>query len=209
VLTVFTGPREIGKTVLLTAVEDIARGHGWVSVSETAIRLLASLDVFETGLLITVDEIHAVDRSDLAQLDSAITSPLPQAIGNPRTRHPQHFCSADLEETLHDAVAWRVEGTPTTGSITRKSLLPAGPLESAYCPFFEVSVKLSAQLVPGPPFATETTAVVVPLGVVKVTHAGVHEVDATATGLAFLPPEVAAIVITDPSVLDFRYPPKV
>lgn len=121
-LTIFTGPRGIGKTVMLTAAEDVAREHGWVSVSETAtagllgrihrqmtnhleelgggpprskitgvsfagagvsstpaearlaqwretaLSLLAILDKNETGLLITVDEIHAIDRSELAQL---------------------------------------------------------------------------------------------------------------------------------------------
>lgn len=35
-LTIFTGPRGIGKTVMLTEAEDLAREHGWVVVSETA-----------------------------------------------------------------------------------------------------------------------------------------------------------------------------
>ncbi|WP_193510186.1 ATP-binding protein [Cryobacterium sp. BB736] len=121
-LTVFTGPRGIGKTVMLTAVEHIAREHGWVHVSETATpgllgrihrqmathleelggspqarkprgatidgsgvtiqspsggysdwrgtatELLAALEARKTGMLITIDEIHAVDRSELSQL---------------------------------------------------------------------------------------------------------------------------------------------
>lgn len=34
--TVYTGARGTGKTVLLNAVEDLARQHGWVVISETA-----------------------------------------------------------------------------------------------------------------------------------------------------------------------------
>ena len=125
-LTIFTGPRGIGKTVMLSAAEDVAREHGWIVISETATRglmvrlaeamiahrdelgdgpptrritafiaagfglttelppehqvawrelatdLLRVLDGHATGLLITIDEIHAVDRGDLLELAAVI-----------------------------------------------------------------------------------------------------------------------------------------
>lgn len=125
-LTIFTGPRGVGKTVMLTAAEDAAREAGWVVISETATtglmprvqetmrgaleelgdgppgrrltavtaagfglttalpperqiawrelatNLLTILATKETGLLITVDEIHAVDRRELAELASIV-----------------------------------------------------------------------------------------------------------------------------------------
>ena len=37
-LTIFTGARGIGKTVMLGEAEDAARARGWVVVSETATR---------------------------------------------------------------------------------------------------------------------------------------------------------------------------
>ena len=122
-LTIFTGARGIGKTVMLGAAEDLAIASGWAVVSETAtagflgrigeamrrltnelgdgptsgrrvtalsvagfavttqlapeeqvdwrvrgselLRLLAQRG---TGLVITVDEIHAADRTELSQL---------------------------------------------------------------------------------------------------------------------------------------------
>ena len=121
-LTIFTGARGIGKTVMLGAAEDLAINGGWAVVSETAtggflgrigeamrrltddlgdgptgrrvtalsiagfsvttqlapeeqvdwrargaalLRLLAHRG---TGLVITVDEIHAADRTELSQL---------------------------------------------------------------------------------------------------------------------------------------------
>lgn len=122
-LTIFTGARGIGKTVMLGAAHDVAREHGWAVVSETANgafmgrigesmrrlaeqlgdgpeakrrltgvsfagfgltstltperqvdwrtlgeNLLKLLDEQGTGLVITVDEIHAADRTELAQL---------------------------------------------------------------------------------------------------------------------------------------------
>lgn len=121
-LAIFTGARGIGKTVMLSAAEDLARKRGWAVVSETATpgfmgrignamrrlldelgpgpsgrritavtaasfgvttqlppehqeewrhlggRLLRALDEKQTGLLLTVDEIHAADRNELAQL---------------------------------------------------------------------------------------------------------------------------------------------
>jgi hypothetical protein len=121
-LAIFTGARGIGKTVMLSAAEDLARMHGWVVISETATpgfmrrignalqrlldelgpgpsgrritalsaagfgvttqlpaerqeewrhlgaRLLRALDEKQTGLLLTVDEIHAANRAELAQL---------------------------------------------------------------------------------------------------------------------------------------------
>ena len=122
-LSIFTGARGIGKTVMLGAAHDVAREHGWAVISETATgtfmgrigekmrrltqelgdgpdarrritavtvagfgvttqlsperqvdwrelgeKLLQLLDANGTGLLITVDEIHAADRSELAQL---------------------------------------------------------------------------------------------------------------------------------------------
>lgn len=125
-LTIFTGARGIGKTVMIGAAHDIARNQGWAVISETAtagfmgrigesMRLLAEelgtgpvnrritaiaaagfsittqlpperqvawrtlgedllglLDERGNGLVITVDEIHAADRSELAQLAASV-----------------------------------------------------------------------------------------------------------------------------------------
>lgn len=125
-LTIITGPRGVGKTVLLTAAEDFALRRGWVVVSETATvglisrltvsikkraqefgdgapgrrvtavvvgglgvttqlpptteppwretvtELVTVLSVHETGLLITIDEIHAVNREELTELAAVI-----------------------------------------------------------------------------------------------------------------------------------------
>ena len=125
-LTIFTGARGIGKTVMLGAAHDIAREHGWAVISETATAgfmgrigecmrqlaeelgtgpvvrritavaaagfgittqlpperqvawralgedLLRLLDERGNGLVITVDEIHAADRSELAQLAASV-----------------------------------------------------------------------------------------------------------------------------------------
>jgi hypothetical protein len=121
-LTIITGSRGIGKTVMLGAAEGIARTHGWAVISRTATpgflagigdemlrlieelgdgppvrkitafsaagfglttqlppervadwrrtgnELLRLLDAKGTGLVITIDEIHAVDRTEIAQL---------------------------------------------------------------------------------------------------------------------------------------------
>jgi hypothetical protein len=121
-LTIFTGARGVGKTVMLGAAEDLARTQGWAVVAETAtqgfigrignamrqladelgpgpggrrvtavtaagfgittqlppaqqlawreegVRLLKLLDQQRTGLVITVDEIHAADRQEITQL---------------------------------------------------------------------------------------------------------------------------------------------
>ena len=125
-LTIFTGPRGVGKTVMLSRAEDIARAHGWAVVSDTAtpglidrlsrgvqkhlnelgegpagrritaisiagtaittqlpttemktLRELAQeltgiLDSNQSGLLITIDEIHAVDRTELSALAAVV-----------------------------------------------------------------------------------------------------------------------------------------
>jgi hypothetical protein len=125
-LTIFTGARGVGKTVMLTTAEDLAREYGWVTISDTATSglmarlgiaikrhldelgtgperrrvtavssvgravttqlppdrqvewrelatdLLNMLAEHETGLLITVDEIHAIDREELKQLAAAL-----------------------------------------------------------------------------------------------------------------------------------------
>jgi type II secretory pathway predicted ATPase ExeA len=125
-LTIFTGARGIGKTVMLGAAHDLAREQGWAVISETATEgfmgrigesmrrlaeelgpgpqarritaiaaagfgittqlpperqvawrtlgedLLKLLDGRGTGLVITVDEIHAADRSELAQLAASV-----------------------------------------------------------------------------------------------------------------------------------------
>jgi len=125
-LTIFTGARGIGKTVMLGAAHDLAREQGWAVISETATEgfmgrigesmrrlaeelgpgpqsrritaiaaagfgittqlpperqvawrtlgedLLKLLDERGTGLVITVDEIHAADRSELAQLAASV-----------------------------------------------------------------------------------------------------------------------------------------
>lgn len=121
-LTIITGSRGIGKTVMLSAAERIARAHGWAVISRTATpgflagigddmlrlldelgggppsrritafsaagfglttqlpperamdwrrtgnELLRQLDERGTGLVITIDEIHAVDRTEISQL---------------------------------------------------------------------------------------------------------------------------------------------
>lgn len=125
-LTIFTGARGIGKTVMLGAAHDLAREQGWAVISETATEgfmgrigesmrrlaeelgtgpqsrritaiaaagfgittqlpperqvawrtlgedLLKLLDERKSGLVITVDEIHAADRSELAQLAASV-----------------------------------------------------------------------------------------------------------------------------------------
>lgn len=125
-LTIFTGARGIGKTVMLGAAHDLAREQGWAVISETATEgfmgrigesmrrlaeelglgpqsrritaiaaagfgittqlpperqvawrtlgedLLKLLDERGTGLVITVDEIHAADRNELAQLAASV-----------------------------------------------------------------------------------------------------------------------------------------
>ena len=125
-LTIFTGARGIGKTVMLGAAHDIAREKGWAVISETATtgfmgrigesmrtiaeelgpgpvnrritaiaaagfsittqlpperqvawrtlgeELLRLLDERGNGLIITVDEIHAADRTELAQLAASV-----------------------------------------------------------------------------------------------------------------------------------------
>jgi hypothetical protein len=122
-LSIFTGARGIGKTVMLGAAHDVAREYGWAVISQTANgkfmgrigetmrrlaeelgdgpeprrrltgatfagtgftsaltperevdwrtlgeNLLRLLDERGTGLVITVDEIHAADRDELAAL---------------------------------------------------------------------------------------------------------------------------------------------
>ena len=121
-LTIITGSRGIGKTVMLSAAESIARNHGWAVISRTANpgflakigddmlrlvdelgdgpptrritafsaagfglttqqpqervpdwrrtgeELLRLLEAKGTGLVITIDEIHAVDRTEISQL---------------------------------------------------------------------------------------------------------------------------------------------
>ncbi|UUL75672.1 ATP-binding protein [Pseudarthrobacter sp. Fe7] len=121
-LSIITGSRGIGKTVMLSEAEGIARDHGWAVISRTATpgflagvgddmlrlldefgdgppsrkitafsaagfgvttqlpperaadwrrtgnELLRLLDAKGTGLVITIDEIHAVDRTEIAQL---------------------------------------------------------------------------------------------------------------------------------------------
>ncbi|MGY2744540.1 ATP-binding protein [Pseudarthrobacter sp. O4] len=125
-LTIFTGARGIGKTVMLGAAHDMARDHGWAVISETATagfmgrigesmrqfteelgtgpqgrritaisaagfslttqlpperqvawrgiaeELLGILQARGAGLVITVDEIHAADRTELAQLAASV-----------------------------------------------------------------------------------------------------------------------------------------
>ncbi|GAA3313929.1 ATP-binding protein [Arthrobacter ramosus] len=125
-LTIFTGARGIGKTVMIGAAHDLARGQGWAVISETATEgfmgrigesmrqlaeelgtgprtrritaiaaagfsittqlpperqvawrtlgegLLRLLDERKSGLVITVDEIHAADRNELAQLAASV-----------------------------------------------------------------------------------------------------------------------------------------
>lgn len=137
-LTIFTGARGVGKTVMLGAAEDLARSQGWAVVFETAtrgfmgrignamrrladelgpgphgrrvtaltaagfgittqlppeqqlewreegVRLLRLLEEQRTGLVITVDEIHAAERQEIAQLAADV----------------QHFIRMDLPISL-------------------------------------------------------------------------------------------------------------
>jgi hypothetical protein len=102
-LILITGPRGIGKTVMLGVAQDLAKAHGWEVISETAtaglvarleesIRRLAAarsgastrgglgdtqtilgrLQGVGIRLVITVDEIHAVDRGDLGRIGIAL-----------------------------------------------------------------------------------------------------------------------------------------
>lgn len=125
-LTIFTGARGIGKTVMLGETHDLAREQGWAVIAETATdgfmarigeamlqiseelgdgprtrritaiaaagfsittqlpperqvawrktgeELLQLLDTHGTGLVITVDEIHAANRTELSQLAANI-----------------------------------------------------------------------------------------------------------------------------------------
>lgn len=138
-LSVITGARGIGKTVMLGMAQDLARSRGWVVIAETATpgfmarigesmrrqtdelgdspeprrrltgatvagvgltstltperqvdwrtrgeTLLGLLAGHKTGLVITVDEIHAADRAELAQLAASV----------------QHFIRDDLPIAL-------------------------------------------------------------------------------------------------------------
>lgn len=124
-LTILTGPRGVGKTVMLSEFEAEAREHGWLVVSETAtsglvarlaesfrltevdlregsadatcaaalcpIRdqdsmtpvgqvqwcctataLLQRLAEQDAGILLSIDEIHAVDRAELSQIAAVV-----------------------------------------------------------------------------------------------------------------------------------------
>lgn len=125
-LTIFTGARGIGKTVMLGEAQDEARRQGWAVISETATdgflgrigeamlrlleelgdgaktrsltgltiagfsvttqlpperqlawrqigeQLLQLLKERDTGLVITIDEIHAANRAELAQLVASV-----------------------------------------------------------------------------------------------------------------------------------------
>lgn len=91
--TIITGARGIGKTVMLGVAEELARSHGWDVISETATaglagrlresvrRLTEDRSSVSTpgesrgpGLVITVDEIHAVNRSELAEIGAGLES---------------------------------------------------------------------------------------------------------------------------------------
>ncbi|MGO1319311.1 MAG: AAA family ATPase [Galactobacter sp.] len=125
-LTIFTGARGVGKTVMLSEAEDAARQAGWAVIAETATRgflgrigesmrglldelgsgpagrritalgiagfsirtelppeqqatwrhlgqeVLELLAAQQTGLVITLDEIHGADRDELAHLAAAV-----------------------------------------------------------------------------------------------------------------------------------------
>ncbi|WP_312875835.1 ATP-binding protein [Arthrobacter terrae] len=156
-LSIFTGPRGIGKTVMLGEVEDEAIEHGWIVISETAtaglvariadavrtaseemgdgpvgrrvtgvtigpIRvdtqlppprevhwrrrvtdLLTTLGEFGTGLLISVDEIHAVDRSELSELAAVVQHLIRESL-------PVGLAMAGLPKAVDDLLA---EGVST------------------------------------------------------------------------------------------------
>lgn len=125
-LSIFTGPRGIGKTVMLGEIEDEAIEHGWIVISETATpgvvsridgavgaaveelgdgpagrritgitvgpvrvdtalppardihwrrritELLETLHGHGTGLLISIDEIHGVNRAELTDIAAVV-----------------------------------------------------------------------------------------------------------------------------------------
>ncbi|MCI9887968.1 ATP-binding protein [Micrococcales bacterium 31B] len=125
-ITIFSGTRGIGKTVMLGQAHEIARRHGWLVLTETATpgfmaridaatatqlnelgagpaprrvigatfagfgvttalpperqvawrenleQLLNRLAEHRTGLILSVDEVHAADRTELAQLSAVV-----------------------------------------------------------------------------------------------------------------------------------------
>ncbi|WPF66335.1 MULTISPECIES: hypothetical protein [unclassified Corynebacterium] len=56
-LTLITGPRGTGKTVMLNALEDVARSEGWLHLSETATAGL--LERLRFG----VEELHSAESA--------------------------------------------------------------------------------------------------------------------------------------------------
>jgi hypothetical protein len=155
--TLYTGARGVGKTVMLNAVEDLAKQEGWVVVSETAssglvdrlvtetlptvarqldfptedrhltgltlpmsmgaveteveprnqpaqglrtqlTELTDHLATHQTGLLITVDEIHAGKRSDLQTLGAVIQHCF-------REERPLAFAAAGLPAAVNDLLS--------------------------------------------------------------------------------------------------------
>jgi len=112
-LIIVTGERGVGKTVMLSVAQDLARAHGWDVISETATkdfldrigetirrrsgdpnadadssvstepgpdrkgdRLTSEKYILRllerTGLIITLDEVHAADRGELAKLTADV-----------------------------------------------------------------------------------------------------------------------------------------
>lgn len=70
---IITGVRGVGKTVMLGVAGNLARGRGWDVISETATRGLAGrlrewIRRQGAGVVITVDEIHAVSHPELARV---------------------------------------------------------------------------------------------------------------------------------------------
>jgi hypothetical protein len=175
-LTIFTGARGIGKTVMLGAAHDMARENGWAVISETATggfmgrigesmrqlaeelgngpqgrkivgvsaagfslttelpperqvawrnlaeELLRLLQSRGTGLVITVDEIHAADRAELAQLAASVQhliqdrlpiglvfAGLPAAVSDLLNEGVATFLRRADKIDLHAATVWDVE----------------------------------------------------------------------------------------------------
>lgn len=175
-LTIFTGARGVGKTVMLTEAEDVAIEAGWAVVTDTATpglinrltraiqkhldelgrgptgrritavtiagsgvttmlppdpvrdlrtvatELTALLAAHGTGLVISIDEIHAVDRAELTELAAAIqhlireelpvsllVAGIPKSVSDLLNERVSTFLRRAERVDLRDVLIWEVE----------------------------------------------------------------------------------------------------
>lgn len=187
-LTIFTGARGVGKTVMLTEAEDVAIEAGWAVVTDTATpglinrltraiqkhldelgrgptgrritavtiagsgvttmlppdpvrdlrtvatELTALLAAHGTGLVISIDEIHAVDRAELTELAAAIqhlireelpvsllVAGIPKSVSDLLNERVSTFLRRAERVDLRDVLIWRLRqlslrlfGTPAS-----------------------------------------------------------------------------------------------